>query len=167
MTLFETISRIEQAAAKQPAVNMIVQDDVFKLNNCPDARYGVFAWTQGTHSAEADSDFVTYQFSLYYVDRLRDDLRNRLEVQSDAVQVLDNILRELSEEWGLEHWDFTTFSQRFTDQCAGAFCTVTVSVPRDGICSENFSGYAIGNFNYDFGQGVWTRSTRAEVTKTI
>lgn len=167
MTLFETISRIERAAAEQPAVNMIVQDDVFKLNSCPDAKYGVFAWAQGTHSAAADSDFVTYQFSLYYVDRLRDDLRNRLEVQSDAVRVLDNIVRELAEEWGLESWDFTTFSQRFTDQCAGAFCTVAVSVPRDSACGESYDGYVIGDFNYDFGQGVWVRATRREVTKTI
>lgn len=47
MTLLETIRTIERVAAAQPAVKMIVENDVFKLNACPDALYGVFAFVQG------------------------------------------------------------------------------------------------------------------------
>ena len=76
MTLYEIIRRIEATAAKQPAVNMIVENDIFKLNACADARYGVFAWTQGAHTASTESDERRFQFSLFYVDRLTDDGAN-------------------------------------------------------------------------------------------
>ena len=78
MTLYEIIRRIEATAAKQPAVNMIVENDIFKLNACADARYGVFAWTQGAHTASTESDERRFQFSLFYVDRLTDDGGNQL-----------------------------------------------------------------------------------------
>ena len=43
MTLKEAIKVIEVVASQQPSVNMIVENDVFRLNAKADARYGVFA----------------------------------------------------------------------------------------------------------------------------
>lgn len=139
MTLVEVVKAMEAAAMSQPAVQTIVENDVFKLNSCPDARYGVFAFVQGQHSGSVDSDLMTYQFSLFYVDRLTHDRSNQIEVQSAGVSVLSNILRVLSEA-GIVAGDysFQPFNQRFSDECAGVYCTVGLSVLRDSSCGETY-----------------------------
>lgn len=139
MTLLEVIRTIERAAAMQPAVAMIVENDVFRLNSYADARYGVFAWTQGRHRAAVSDDYIRYSFVLYYVDRLRNDLANQIEVQSVGIETLTNILRTL-EAWGLtpETYEFQTFNQRFADECAGVFCSVVLIAPEEYVCPEEY-----------------------------
>lgn len=139
MTLLEVIRSIEIAARRQPEVRMVVQNDIFRLNTIADARYGVFAWTQGRHRATVTDDYIRYSFVLYYVDRLRNDQANQIEVQSVGISTLTNILRTL-EGWGLtpETYEFQTFNQRFTDECAGVYCSVVLIAPEDYICPENY-----------------------------
>ena len=42
MTLVEVIKVIEVIAARQPSVRMIIENDVFRINEKADARYGIF-----------------------------------------------------------------------------------------------------------------------------
>lgn len=146
MTLLETIRAIEQVAAAQPAVKMAVRNDIYRLNACPEARYGVFGWTQLDHSGNVADDLASYSFTLFYVDRLTADGGNETEVQSVGISVLDNIVRTLNDAgiWA-DSWTFNVFTQRFVDECAGAFTRVTFTVPLDGICADGF-----GDFNDDF-----------------
>lgn len=150
MTLLDVIKTIESVAFQQPSVNMVVRNDVFRLNSKSDARYGVFAWTQGQHSSSPDSDLMTYSFTFFYVDRLQNDLENQIEVQSVGVQTLDNILRRL-DEIGLyvdSTYTFQTFNQRFFDECAGVFCNVSLQIPVSSVCADDMSDY-LNNFNDD------------------
>lgn len=152
MTLQQVIKAMEVVASQQPSVNMVVQNDIFRLNGKPDARYGVFGWTQGQHSSSADSSFFTYAFTLFYVDRLKADLSNQIEVQSVGIQTLDNILRRL-DDLGIfisSSYSFQTFNQRFVDECAGAFCNVTLQVPVSSMCSESFADFLKTDFSSDF-----------------
>ena len=147
MTLQEVIKAFEIVASQQPSVNMIVQNDIFRLNSKSDARYGVFGWTQGQHSS-----MLTFSFSFFYVDRLKGDLSNQIEVQSVGVQTLDNILRRL-DDLGLyvsSTYNFQTFNQRFFDECAGVFCNVSLQVPVSSMCSETFPDFLSTDFNDDF-----------------
>jgi hypothetical protein len=146
MTLLETIRLIERVASAQPDVNMIVKNDVFRLNAASDARYGVFAWTQGQHEGSVYGPTHTFAFTLFYVDRLTASQGNQEEIQSVGVETLENILRTL-EEQGVEvgTWTMQTFNQRFLDECAGVFCNVRLQVPIVGVCGEAF-----GDFNDDF-----------------
>lgn len=141
MTLLQFIKILEGVAAKQPAVKMIVQDSVFRLNDNPADKYGAFVWTQGQHSEGLDSDFRTFRFSLFYVDRLLNDKSNQAEVQSTGVEVLSNVIRTLAEEFGVNEWSIDTFTQRFTDECAGAWATVSFLVPIGGNCPAIFEAY--------------------------
>ena len=146
MTVAEAVRSIEVVAAAQPSVNMIVRNDVFRLNATSDARYGVFAWTQGQHAENIDDPLVSYVFTLFYVDRLTEDQGNEIEVESVAIQTLDNVIRTLIDRgFEADGWTFTTFNQRFLDECAGAYARVTVRVPVGGTCAELF-----GDFNDDF-----------------
>ena len=158
MTLLDTIHAIEAVAASQPSVRTIVRNDVFKLNACPDVRYGAFAWTQGQHTGEAEGDLRTFAFSLFYVDRLTEGESNREEVQSEAVDVLGNIIAALA-EYGVETdgpYSVTTFNQRFSDLCAGAFVTVAFTVPATLTCPVDYPG-ALGDFNNDFNPDFFIR----------
>ena len=147
MTLLETIKAIEMVASQQPSVNMIVENDVFRLNEKADARYGVFAFVQGQHSTSVDSSLITYAFTMFYVDRLKNDLSNQIEIQSVGIQTLDNIIRMLDERGitPMTDYSFQVFNQRFLDECAGVFCNVSLSVPAGSLCPEAF-----GDFNDDF-----------------
>ena len=140
MTLRDTILLIEKIASEQPAIHTIVRNDVYKLNAAPSVKYGAFAWTQGTHSGRIESWGTAFRFSLFYVDRLKEDGSNQIEVQSTACSVLDNILRLLADN-GLEveAWTINTFNEKFSDVCAGAFAQVLIRVPKDTICADDYA----------------------------
>lgn len=139
MTLLETIRIIENVAIDQPSVKTIVENDVFKLNDHPEAKYGVFAFVQGQHGGSVDSDLFTYRFSFFYVDRLRHDKKNQIEIQSVGIETINNIMQRLS-DFGIESGSYTLqpFNQRFTDECAGVFCTVDLETIRGSFCSEEY-----------------------------
>jgi hypothetical protein len=138
MTLAQVIDIFEKVAMQQPSINMIVRNDVFRINTSPSLKYGVFAWTQGQHSGSI-AGMTSYAFSFFYVDRLKEDLSNQVEVQSVGCETIGNILRAL-EEYDIEVGSYTmqTFNQRFTDECAGVFCNVTLSVPQVSACPETY-----------------------------
>lgn len=139
MTLAQLIRVMEKAARHQPSINMIVQNDVFRINSAPSLKYGVFAWTQGQHSGSING-MMSYNFTIFYVDRLTEDKSNQIEIQSVGCETLGNILRTLAEEYDVDVASYTmqTFNQRFTDECAGVFCNVALSVMPMSVCSETY-----------------------------
>ena len=151
MNLLQTIHAVEAVASNQPTIRTIVQNDVYRLNALPGVRYGVFAWLQGEHRTEPDASLMNYAFTFFYVDRLTFDKGNEVEVQSVGIETLENILLTL-EKAGIvagEH-TFRTFNERFADECAGVFCSVTLEVPKDGVCPFDFGQDYNGDFNRDF-----------------
>ena len=154
MTLTDTIRRIELVAASIPSVSSIVRNDIFRLNSLPDVDYAVFGWTQGTHTASVVSSIITFNFTFSYIDRLRADKRNEMEIQSVGIQVLDNIIRTLDENgiYSENTYTFTTFNQRFLDECAGVFTNVALQVPLSELCAETYADFN-DDFNEDFAIG--------------
>ena len=141
MTLAQLIRLFEGIAKEQPSINMIVQQDVFRINSAPSLKYGVFAWTQGQHSGSING-MQAYSFSLFYVDRLLEDLSNQIEIQSVGCETISNILRMLDEnDVEVSNYTIQTFNQRFTDECAGVFCNVTLSVLPTIECAEAYDDY--------------------------
>lgn len=150
MTLLDIIRITERIAQRQPSVNMIVRNDVFRINEAPDRKYGIFAWLQNDHTHELGSALMGYSFTFFYVDRLREDRQNELEVQSVGILTLTNILETLRDK-GIEaqgNVTFHVFNQRFADECAGAFCTVTLDAPVGSVCADLSLG--TGDYDKDF-----------------
>lgn len=147
MTLLQVIRAIEKVAKKQPAINMIVRNDIFRLNTYNDAKYGVFAWVQGQHATAVTDGLVRYQLTFIYADRLTADQHNQVEVQSVGIQTITNIVQALAGEDIFVKGDITfqTFNQRFLDECAGVFSNITLEVPKTTMCEDTF-----GDFNDDF-----------------
>ena len=151
MTLTDTIRMVEVMAGGQPPVKSIVRNDIFRLNSLPDAKYSVFGWTQGQHTANLDSSFITYRFTFFYIDRLTADQSNEVEIQSVGIQTLDNIIRTLNEMgvWSEGTWTAQTFNQRFLDECAGVWATVRLLVPQGWTCAEGWPDFG-DDFSDDF-----------------
>lgn len=166
MNLKQVIAAIERVAAGQPAVSTIVRNDIYRINACPSVRYGAFAWLQGEHRTARDSSLMEYSFTFFYVDRLTANHSNEVEVQSVGIETLENVLRTL-EDLGLWAGDYTfnTFNERFADECAGVWCTLTLAVPKDGLCAtaydflENAGDYNL-DYNEDFKMWVWHTTER-------
>jgi hypothetical protein len=140
MTLRDVILAMERLAASSPAVNTVVGNDVFEINALPSVKYGVFAWTQGEHRADVSAGLIRYSFTLFYVDLLQNDGANRLQIQTAGIQMLGNLLLQLDAEDIVTDGEvtFRSFNQRFTDECAGVYTNVTLLVPMDTTCAENY-----------------------------
>lgn len=151
MTLSETIKLIEIIASHQPSVNMIVQNDIYRLNACPSAKYGVFGWLQDQHSGDVRNSMNAFAFTFFYVDRLTDDKSNQIEIQSVGFETLSNIIKELDERGlDIESFTYQTFNERFLDECAGGFARVTINVSESLPCAEVFADFSEADYNNDF-----------------
>lgn len=150
MTLSEVIKAMEVVASQQPSIHSIVENDVFRLNKVTDAKYGVFSFVQGQHSSNTENDTISFQFNLFFVDRLKNDKSNQIHIQSTGIQTLENIIRKLDEMgiWSTSH-SFQVFNQRFLDECAGVYANVTFQVPVSSVCPESFADFN-NDFNDDF-----------------
>jgi hypothetical protein len=152
MTYKELIRRIETIAINQPTIASIVRDDVYLLNTEQAAKYGVFAWTQNTHRAEAVGDEAAFSFNLFYIDRLSDGDANRVDIYATGMATLTNIIRTLGAEAGVGSYTLQPFTQKFLDRCAGVFATITISAEVDNICAAIFEAEQSKHkdFNDDF-----------------
>ena len=139
MTLKDLINKMERVAASQPAINMIVRQDVFRINDCTSKRYGIFSWVQQRHRTSVNSSLIDFTFILYYVDRLTEDFHNMTDVHSTGISTLDNIIRQMNEEgvFVQEGYSFLVARQKFLDECGVVYAEVTFSVKKDDLCAED------------------------------
>ena len=139
MTLFEIINKLKDIAISKPNINYVGDGDVYVLNSLPNIDYSVFFITQNDHSIYQDT--ITYSLNLFYIDRISDSEDNTLNIQSDGMLQLTNVINTLvfSEDVDVDgHITFTPFIQRFADNCAGVYCTVRF------ICENN-----LGSCSYE------------------
>lgn len=139
MTLFELINKLKDIAIRKPNINYAGDGDVYTLNSLPDINYSVFFVTQNDHLI--DSDTITYNLNLFYIDRISDSEDNILNIQSDGMLQLTNIINTLvfSEDVDVDgDINFVPFIQRFADNCSGVYCTVRF------VCDNN-----LGTCSYD------------------
>lgn len=151
MTLYETIQAIEKIAAAQPDVRSIVRNDIYRLNAIADVQYGIFAWTQGEHSFNVDGSLHYFSFTFFFADRLTNGKTNEVEVQSEGVAVLENVLKALAYAGLIADSSavITPFNERFSDECAGVFARVTLEVPVDDMCASEWKYITIGPGSFD------------------
>lgn len=142
MTLKEVVSVIERVAGRYPSIRTIVENDIYKLNSIADVVYGVFGFIQGEHRERIDERAISYKFTFIYVDRLQENGGNVLDVQTEGIMALSEIVKGVRAEVEREGGDvggeisYNTFNQRFTDVCAGVMCDVEVDVPFEGCVVE-------------------------------
>lgn len=138
MTLIEVIQLLNWIASNQPNVNGIVETgDIYDLNKDEyQQKYSAFCVTQNTHNV--GEEFTTYSFTLFYVDRLTLDKSNKLEIQSTAVEFFGNLIKTIMQKFEFLNWtngDVTTFTEKFSAECAGAYMTCSITTPNNSLCA--------------------------------
>lgn len=139
MTLYTLIDKLLTIAKEKPNINFVGEGDIYKLNHIPNIDYSVFYITQGAHNI--GENINQYTLNLFYVDRIfeEDNKDNRLLIQSNGIEVITNIVNELvnSEDVDVSYpITYTSFYQRFADDCSGVFATITFTTDSNiGICT--------------------------------
>lgn len=154
MTLIQVLREIEGVARMQPAIGTVVRQDVYRLNAIRDAHYGVFAWVLDNSATNRDSDTIAYGMTLFYIDRLVAGKSNDTEIQSVGIDVLENILRTLPDEWVIGDYEYEPLVYGFADECAGVSVRLSISVEKGWVCADTFGGE--GDFNDDFNNDFYT-----------
>ena len=132
MTFLQVVNIIKDTAFAQPNVNTVVRE--FLDLNREDTVYSavVIQDRDGSRDRIVEQDWNTYTFHLGYVDRLTDDEKNRDDIFSTGINVINNIVASIRDKWdlGVNVIDrFSTFNQRFTAQCAGVYVVLAIQVP--------------------------------------
>ena len=132
MTFLQVVNIIKDTAFAQPNVNTVVRE--FLDLNREDTVYSavVIQDRDGSRDRIVEQDWNTYTFHLGYVDRLTDDEKNRDDIFSTGINVINNIVASIRDKWdlGVNIIDrFSTFNQRFTAQCAGVYVVLAIQVP--------------------------------------
>ena len=131
-------NQIGEIALSQPEVNAYGEGSVYDLLNSGGKIEKYAAVVTTFQSASIVDDNYTATVNLFYIDRLtKFDDNNRLTVQDTAVQTLHNILLQLAEEYDVENESYTLFTQKFADNCAGAYATLKITFPISG-CFEQY-----------------------------
>lgn len=158
MNLYSCIRALQTIGGSHPTVNSVGDGSIYTFSNAnPTLKYACYFVSQTTH--KEDDTFSYYGFNIFYFDRLIDDLEsNRLEIQSIGKEVIFNSLKIFCNKFvgsSYSQLSFTPFTQRFTDLCAGVYCTITLKVPKSIVCEEDFKELAIytGNCKECYDEG--------------
>lgn len=138
MSLKEVIVKFLNIAKKQPNIGYTGEGDIYTLNSLPNLEYSVFFVTQQQHNQS--EDVISYNLILYYIDRLVEDDANMLDIHSNGIIQLGNIINTFINENDDAvvnyNINFTTFNHKFADKCAGVYATISVDVANNiGLCN--------------------------------
>lgn len=138
MTLIQAIKELLNIGSRQKNINYTGEGDIYTLNSLPDINYGVFFITQNQHKQNEDT--ITYSLNLYYIDRLLNDEKNTLSIQSTGIVLLGNIINTFNASYSEVdiEYDITyqPFTHRFADACAGVYAVVNLTVDNNiGLCA--------------------------------
>ena len=135
MTLLQVINTIQTISSVQPNIHSFV-GEFLDLNDVT-AKYSAIVLQQRTH--RRNNDFITYSFYLGYADRLNEDKSNEIEVQSTAINTINNIVYKL-EDLGFDcsMGSYNVFTERFLAEAAGCYVELNINIPV-GECEDDFS----------------------------
>lgn len=133
MTLKECIYYIKDVCKSQPNCGNVFFGDVYQLNKMENVQYPAYCITQQTHTLQYTNDFLRCRFYLFYIDRTNDSGSDELDVQSTAMETLQNILNAIMDSNDVDVNDayttINTFKERFNDIASGAYVDFEVLIP--------------------------------------
>lgn len=139
MAYADILTHIKQVAESHIFINQVSSGDVYEEWNSGENLYP--AINISPNSVNINGHSISYvNFTMTYADRLKQDESNKDLVQSNAIQVLTQILQKVEEQGytiGADY-EITLYTQRFADLLAGGFAEVVlyINYPIDEGCVD-------------------------------
>lgn len=135
---YNIVTKILEIAKKHIFIKEAHYGDIYEFHNSGNRNYSTFVLTQG-ESNQINENYTQYNFTAFVTDRLTDDEKNLLEVQSNCATILNQIMIEIQDE--LEYFSesetMSFWKEKFNDLCAGCFIQFSLQVPNDYICNND------------------------------
>lgn len=134
----EIIERLGEIAKSQPSVHAVAEGNIYDLLNSGGEVEKYAAVIFFIDNVVIEDGRCEANLVMYYVDRLTQDRKNRLQIQDTAVETLHNIIASLDSDYDITE-TYTPFTERFTDVCAGAYVRLALTQDLDD-CYETYGG---------------------------
>lgn len=147
MRYFELLKTIKNISTTHVLVNEYGEGDIYEHLNSGEHKYPCVFLT--VTNIESSVSSTLYNFTLFYTDRLVESGDNRTNIQSTGINVIQQILNRLTQEYPtyeVTNINFTPFTEKFADMCAGVFCDVTFEDPVENLESTIDSECNEGDF---------------------
>lgn len=147
MRYFELLKTIKNISTTHVLVNEYGEGDIYEHLNSGEHKYPCVFLT--VTNIESSVSSTLYNFTLFYTDRLVESGDNRTNIQSTGINVIQQILNRLIQEYPtyeVTNTNFTPFTEKFADMCAGVFCNVTFEDPVENLESTIDSECNKGDF---------------------
>jgi hypothetical protein len=134
MTLFQLVNLLKQISQNHSQVKTFGEGDIYDyVDNGGEIVYPV-CWLQVEQSQYNLDGVMNYNVLLIFADLLLEDKSNRLQIQSDQLQVMVDYLSELKLNNNLytnilDSANWETFQERFDDFTAGVSVRFTITDP--------------------------------------
>lgn len=138
MTYEKIVKKIENTCKKHIFVQEFGYGDVYEYLNSTSHKYPILYLTTDNIQVDIDDRMYTLNGTLYFVDRVQEDNKNTLYVQSQGLSVLTDIFSKLNNELNISNITCTPFTQKFTDLCGGAYASFTIEVDGGDLCKNTF-----------------------------
>lgn len=138
MNLYSFIENLKNVSLAHYDVKEFNCGDVYGVMNKKYHKYPCVVLTvDNIQKGQNDTNIVNG--NLFYIDRQLADESNKLYIQSQGVSVLNNIFNKSYQNIGypFDTQQFTPFSEKFADLCAGAYCTFSALVDIEGFCGDD------------------------------
>lgn len=141
MNLEQLIAKVGDYAITHKLVNWYAGGaNVYEINNGEIRDYALIYFSPtGNHIVT--ENITTYSVTIYYIDRLVDDLTNDTQIFSTGIEVLKQIIRGIGDMDGVlgisNSYSITNFTEtlKMADKCAGAYATLEITVMNDNYCA--------------------------------
>ena len=127
MRYFDFIKEIKEISTSHILVNEYGEGDIYEYLNNGEHKYPCIFLT--VTNLTTTSSGTAINFTLFYTDRLLENQANKTAIQSTGISVIKQILsryEQLHPEYLLSNVEYTPFTEKFTDMCAGVFCDIVI-----------------------------------------
>lgn len=112
------------------------EGDIYKLN-VKENSYPAFNLFLN-NGIQNSKNFI-YNVTLFYIDILTDGHTNELEIKNDGIEVLKSIIASIDNNANikaelLSGITYKPFTEKFTDECAGAYVQFQLQIPFHTEC---------------------------------
>lgn len=133
MTLYQIVNSLKTIALSHENINTFGEGNIYDyVDNGGEINYPVSWLMQLSHIYQ--SNVMTYKFQFIFADLLLEDKSNRLQLQSDQMQVAHDIISKIKLDNTItfnitDTIPFETFEERFDDFAAGVVITFDIVDP--------------------------------------